>query len=135
MRGYGELRIFTQDEIKLWEQATLAVGSLPEDLKVRCHELARAVHTYLKPMAPTTEVVDGKFGIADHSWLVVATTHRRFVILDVYSVGSLPMVQLVDMGSVAVRLARSYGEGSPRNDVDEKTVQSLVLQMTRAFKR
>ena len=97
MRGYAETEIFVQEELELFADATRMVAllgerlSLADQAKVRCHELARAVGRVLE-----LPVQDGKYGGAQHSWLVTAQRPDRSHILDVYVVGRLPMVQLVD---------------------------------------
>jgi hypothetical protein len=136
MRGYSELNVFTSDEIKAWELATLAVGSLPEDPLVRCHELARAVRDLLLSLKQTPKfiVCDGKFGLADHTWLVTEV-YSRDTVLDVYSVGVLPQVQLIDRSSLAIRNARQYIERDLRADIDTALVKELVSKMSHALKR
>ena len=130
MKGYSAHNIFTPDEVKVWRMATELVQGLPEDLKLRCHELARAVALVLPSERPELLVCDGKFGLAEHSWLVV-TTPGRHVILDVYTVASLPMVQLVDAGSLAVRNSRRYVEGTCRDDIDERAIRTLLVSMSQ----
>lgn len=130
MQGHSSHHIFKSSEISLWKRATELVEGLPEDLYLRCHELTRAVALYLNSVRPRLLVCDGKFGSASHSWLVV-TTPGRHVILDVYSVGSLPMVQLIDAGSLAIRDARRYVEGTPREDIDERMIRRLLTKMTQ----
>jgi len=130
MKSYSAHHIFTPDEIKVWRMATELVEGLPENQELRCHELARAVALYLHCERPQLLVCDGKFGLAEHSWLVV-TTPGRHVILDVYTVASLPMVQLIDAGSLAVREARRYAEGTCRDDVNERAVRALLVSMSQ----
>lgn len=86
MEGYGATS-FSLDELELLRQATEIVGLLPDDDRLRCHEVARIVGQVLR-----LEVLDGHYGIVDHSWCM--TPNRR--IIDPYAVGRLPMVQLVD---------------------------------------
>src|SRR4030067_577060 len=62
MKGYSAHNIFTPDEVKVWRMATELVQGLPEDLKLRCHELARAVSTLVflpspPPLASVATVI------------------------------------------------------------------------------
>jgi hypothetical protein len=109
MRGYSELKIFTGEELGLWHDATKVVDALREaefpDL--RCHELARAVGKVLG-----LQVQDGFYGFVDHSWLwlrPLGPTIGRIGfpnILDVYCVGSLPLVRLVDAQATSLPARR-----------------------------
>lgn len=98
MRSYAENTVFSQLEQVAWRTATQLVDGLNRCLSVqeqeglRCHELARAVAHALGE--GDVEVVDGYYGYVNHSWLrfKAQPTH----LLDVYAVGRMPMVQLVD---------------------------------------
>lgn len=67
---------------------------------VRCHELARAVGQMLK-----LEYEDGRFGFVEHTWLWTSPCDKTVApwvlpnVLDVYTPGSMPMVQLVHMAT------------------------------------
>jgi len=133
MKSYSEREIFSDIELQLLRLATKMVDAIPTvtSLKpgeVRCHELARAVGKLLD-----LQVQDGYYGFVDHSWL---WTRQRLQgetawtlpnILDVYAVGSLPMVQLVDMHHTGPGHAMVYRPlAEPRTDIDEQMVHLLV---------
>lgn len=128
MRSYSEVEVFTPFELSLLEEATQLVQSLPQDpeWKVRCHELARAVFQAIRKH-PTAKVIDGKFGGCEHSWISILRRPKH-IVLDVYAVGTLPMVQLIDLdGSFGLVGARRYIEGTERTDIDEQRIQRLLL--------
>lgn len=126
MISYSEETVFARNEICALNAVSKLVGRLHNDVlhgdRVRCHELARAVARYVneRPRAVGAvengidlTVADGVCGGVQHSWLWTrepsaaelkwwrtrssgwfhATRPR---ILDVYAVGKLPQVQLVD---------------------------------------
>lgn len=128
MNGHSALNIFTDAELDLHRQAVTLVGGLPELASIRCHELARAVAIFFRRSPLRLKVVDGKFGIVDHSWIETGHSYKH-IILDVYAVGSVPIVQLHDMGSVGIRDARAFIEGPPRDDIDHAALQKLLDQM------
>lgn len=93
----------------LYKQAVVMVGALPDGdhlngKPIRCHEMARAAGRVLG-----LEVVDGVCGAVQHSWLTLKAhqdeTEREFI-LDVYAVGRLPPVQLVDTFGGCLHLAQ-----------------------------
>lgn len=116
MEGYAATSILTPSEIALWERAKALVASVPEEWGVRCHELARAVGAALE-----LPVVDGHYGIVEHSWCKVG----RYRILDPYVPGSLPPVQLHDIGH-ALPHRRAYKPGESRDDIDTEMVDRLT---------
>lgn len=126
--GYSEREIFQGSLIRELQRTKLLVGRIEESViasvtghpEIRCHELARAVTAFL---SPHWEVVDGKLGHVDHSWL----RHRRFI-LDVYVPGRLPMVQLVDDGSWALPKA-GYTPGPLRGDIRENVIDAIRCQL------
>jgi len=133
MRGYAELEIFTGEELEIWRCATKLVDALREvefpDL--RCHELARAVGKVLG-----LQVQDGFYGFVDHSWLwlrPLGPTVGRFGfpnILDVYSVGVLPLVRLVDAQATSLpHVGWAYRPANAREDVQQAVVDRLVARM------
>jgi hypothetical protein len=72
-------------------------------------------------------VVDGAFLRVHHSWLSV---DHGGAILDVYSVGRLPMVQLVDLRNLASLPMRVlYREGASRDDIREEVIAELLAAM------
>lgn len=135
MRGYAELNVFTPQECDLWLRATALVIRVDEVVfpDLRCHELARAVGQVLD-----LPVQDGSYGFVEHSWLWTRpvdnqqlTSLRRRLgfpnVLDVYSVGALPVVRLVDGGCTALpHIGWAYRPGDPRTDVDQAVVDALV---------
>lgn len=75
-------------------EAQEIVSRLPEEVDgqpVRCHEIARVVHAMLGHRH-YFEVVDGKYGPYEHTWLA---SRRLACILDTYAIGRFPIVQLV----------------------------------------
>lgn len=132
MKSYSEEEIFTQAEVRLWLRATKMVGALPPMPKLRCHELARAVGRMLE-----LQHQDGYYGFVDHTWLWTTRfgpnalnnyTRLGFPnILDVYCVGSLPMVRLVDGKHTALpHVGWAYRPGKPRDDITHDRVDDLV---------
>lgn len=144
MEGYAlsskDGRLFTLVEVAAFDHATEMIAGLDEgEIPVRrlgasgllrCHELARGVAEVLKRRGLVGwTVVDGLYGLVDHSWLV----SERGNILDVYAIAALPMVQLVNTGCAGVRRPRQgypgYREGEPRTDILEDVVQWLVEEL------
>jgi hypothetical protein len=129
MFSYSELEIFGRSELGLLKDAIFIVAKLPDIPGLRCHELARVVGNILN-----LEIQDGYFGMAEHSWLWTSPMKhsyekRRYPnILDVYAVGSLPQVQLIDMGhwlphTSSYRFAGKLGQ--PRIDIDYDIIDKL----------
>jgi len=123
VRSYSET-VVPAGELDLLRRAQAMVASLPDEEvsgTVRCHELARAVGRALG-----LPVQDGKFGMVEHSWLWTREPDgRQPNIIDVYCVGSLPMVQLVDMGHFLPHNS-SYVPGAERDDVRADVVDRLA---------
>jgi len=142
MKSYSEREIFTAAEVTLFRQAEKLVEMLPEDTNasrhhegMRCHELARAVGRVLK-----LQHQDGYYGFVDHTWLWATKFESNVLnresrlgfpnILDVYSVGQLPMVRLVDGAHTQLpHVGWAYRPGKDREDIDEKSVDRLVAIM------
>jgi len=133
MRGYAELEIFTGEELAIWRNATKLVEAVCEDEfpDLRCHELARAVGKVLG-----LQVQDGFYGFVDHSWLwlrPLGPTVGRFGfpnILDVYSVGALPLVRLVDAQATSLpHVGWAYRPANAREDIQQAVVDRLVVLM------
>lgn len=136
MKSYSEQIVFSAAQIQDWRTASQLVASLQvsRDNKgewIRCHELARVVESLLPKKHWKT--VDGKCGHVDHSWLVWMGS--GFVILDVYAVGEVPQVKLVDIAA----LAPAHGLYKPnarrrdiRNDVIAWLMAMLQKQEARA---
>lgn len=135
MRGYSAAEIFSEEERDLLRRATEMVYSLEESPSLRCHELARAVGRVLK-----LQHQDGYYGFVDHTWLWTTrfvpnalNAHTRLDfpnILDVYSVGSLPMVRLVDGKHTSLpHVGWAYRPGRPREDIDQDRVTDLYERL------
>lgn len=123
MKGYAERKEFSQKAIEMFNEATALVDALPtppQADQLRCHELARAVGAMLDLI-----VVDGRAKVAQHSWLLVPRTFAGYDILDVYTPGRLPMVQLLDCFG-ALPGVRDYVQGPARTDIDHDRVEALL---------
>lgn len=124
MRSWSERKVFATRARALRVAAERLVALVPEPVfgnaEWRCHELARAIGSRLG-----LEVVDGTFGAVDHSWLEISDgcLDRTTAILDVYAVGSLPQVRLVDRRSPEGLL---FEEGRSRAEVRYEDVAALV---------
>lgn len=104
MIGYAEKEVFTDQEKALWVRAVRLVEFAPyfdgTNEPIRCHELARAVGAVLN-----LEHEDGRFGFVEHTWLWTTPREPRLTpwvlpnVLDVYTPGSMPQVQLVHMAN------------------------------------
>lgn len=137
MNGFAFNEVFTNTDIRSWHRATKLVGGLPKDLrsKVRCHELARAVRKFMA-LGGYAYVADGKCGIVDHSWIQL----KPETILDVYTVGRLPMVQLVHVSAASLVRGPTgpghlYQPGPMRDDIDEAVVNDLAAQFAKIAER
>ena len=141
MRSYADLKVFSGKE-KLWlSRATELVGEIREgEEELRCHELARAVGRLLG-----LHVQDGHYGFAEHSWLWTSEPRRAEAdgevelfgapnILDVYSVGQLPQVQLVAAGRVGLpHVGWAYRPGAARRDIRGETVERIIRETRRIW--
>ncbi len=132
MKSYAE-REFPERELRLFHRATVLVARVGDERPdLRCHELARAVGLLLD-----LPHQDGFYGLVSHSWLwtrplgeVITPRVGLPNILDVYAVGSLPMVRLVDCQCVSLpHVGWSYRPGSERTDIDMHVVHDLVNAM------
>jgi hypothetical protein len=139
VKGYSVKEIFSWQEQETLKMATKMVESLDEQSikgEIRCHELARAVGKLLG-----LEHCDGFYGFVDHTWLWtkpldparVITPRMYFPnILDVYSVGSLPQVRLVDCNHTSLpHIGWGYRPGIKREDINEDLVSVLVKEIMR----
>lgn len=149
MKGYSQRVIFDERKQNLLLAATRLVEHafaspvLERELanwaspwnEVRCHELARAVGRVL-----VLPVQDGYYGFVDHSWLWTEEIDPEGPlndrlgfpdILDVYAVGSLPMVRLVSARHTALpHVGWSYRPSvRPRDDVSEEVVKHMIRAM------
>jgi hypothetical protein len=134
VKSYSEVNIFEPAHVSAFKLATTLVGAIPEpgpdEEPWRCHEVARVVARVLAGLGRFS-VVDGWFGGCDHSWLV---SHDGLVILDVYAVGGLPPVVLLDTGISGKALPLPYGERyerwpEPRNDIRWDVVERLATKL------
>lgn len=137
MKSYSETNIFGACDRKLFELATRLVAGLGDRPKmIRCHELARALGEVLK-----LPFQDGMYGFVEHTWLWTKSMGNWIDpleimrtgpnILDVYCVGRLPMVQLIDGEHTQLpHLGYSYRPMLPRNDIDSRIVTSLVEEIS-----
>jgi hypothetical protein len=139
MKGYSAYEVFSKEELKCFNYATELVGRLSESKTLRCHELARAVGSVLG-----LQHQDGYYGFVNHTWLWTTplewndlTTYTRLGfpnILDVYSVGSLPMVRLVDGKHTSlphVGWAYRPDHYAAPPSIDNDLVKSLIGEMNR----
>lgn len=127
MKGYSSTDVFTDGEQEALVKAVRLVDSLPDSREVRCHELVRAVALCLSSMY---YVVDGHYGsFIEHSWLHLAPS----VILDVYCIGRMPMVQLIDLSHYTHRHATLYIPGRARDDIQGDVINNLLSQMQKVL--
>ena len=125
MRSYSETNVFSSSEVEALQRATRLVVAIPTRIGgplLRCHEVARVVGRILD-----LDVQDGHYGAVEHSWVY---TENARSILDVYAVGRLPMVQLVDARAL-LPTGRAYYPGPTRDDIDETAVRELVQFLRR----
>ncbi len=136
MRPFVERVFFSDSDIESHRLACGFVRRLPSHLdrggrEIRCHEVARAVARRFAALGREVVVVDGQLGGMggiDHTWLVLPDRARTGRILDVYTPGRLPQVQLLH---VHRRITSEYVPGVPRRDVLEDVVEDLSLLMVR----
>lgn len=105
MISYSATNVFPKPIQLAHERAGQIVEAIPDVLGLRCHEVSRIVHGVLGH--PRVDVLDGKYGPSyalklgpqiDHSWLtILSVSPVKMFILDVYAIGRLPMVQLIDV--------------------------------------
>jgi hypothetical protein len=139
MRSYSEEQLFTEHELELLKGAARVVEGLSAK-GIRCHELARSLGWLFN-----LDFQDGFYGFVDHSWLWTTKLDRSSVItprmglpniLDVYCVGSLPMVRLVDCQHTSLpHVGWSYRPGEPRTDIDHGLVTKLHAMAREVFYR
>lgn len=130
MKGYSHDHVFTLHERAMLTLAETCVATIPDDGPfegLRCHELARAVGLVLR-----LDHQDGHYCAVDHTWLIVGHGMRK-CILDVYCVGRLPIVQLVEVQSPGLGHRGLYRETQERIDIDKDRVLRLAAIMRAAF--
>lgn len=130
MRSHAETDIFTLRERGAFEAAQRFIARVgdppPGAPPIRCHELAHAFGRFFG-----LPVVDGHFGIVDHSWVILPNPEapkslRHGKILDIYAVGALPQVMLLDACHYGLPYSAGYHPGPPRTDIDETQVLALM---------
>jgi hypothetical protein len=133
VKGYSETDVFSAAEQALRSNAERLVAVCPARLfndVVRCHELARAVAQVMG--LPTAQVCDGWYGMVNHSW-IWTTPRVEFSappnVLDVYTPGRLPQVQLAHSTAA---LPFEYRRGDRRKDIRRRVVNHLVGLMMLA---
>lgn len=96
MIPYSEHSVFSNESLWAYEVARAVVEHIPDDPefvnKLRCHEITRVVHRLLGSAAAC---YDGHYGMAEHSWLASSHWDPNHI-LDVYAVGMVPPVRLID---------------------------------------
>jgi hypothetical protein len=89
---------------------------------LRCHELVRIVQRAFVDHGVFEEmIVDGKFGVIEHSWLRV----ERDVILDVYLPGALPQVVVWNVLPIHP-ITELYKTSAPRDDIRKDVIQDVL---------
>lgn len=133
MKSYAET-VIARWELDLFHKAEKIVKLFPyQDGKgrlIRCHEVARAVGHILG-----LPVQDGHHGLSEHSWLWTEEP-RGFMpnLIDVYSVGRLPIVQIVDMRHLRL-YSMDYKIGKRRRDIRRGVVRALIEAAGRRHRR
>lgn len=128
MISYAENEVFSDQELRYWEQATRIIAKIEDEVPLlRCHELCRVVGELLG-----LPVCDGYYGMVDHSWLWLGDAPHIFGplpnILDVYCPGRLPQVQLIHSSN---SLPFEYRRHAPRTDIRQDVVTRLVAHVFR----
>lgn len=126
MRSIAETEVFTKRALQLLEGARIIVDRLPtrdhHGGLLRCHEVARVVGSCLE-----LEVIDGRYEYGhEHSWCIVhhqPGDPTRWSILDPYTIGRIPPVQLV---AVLHTMPNRYFPEARRTDIRDDVVQRLI---------
>lgn len=128
MRGYSETDVFPEKAqvafrlATVWADVGLQLDEAPWD-QIRCHEMARIVCYGLVRRGIDAEVVDGKYGPVEHSWIALPWSQA---VLDVYAVGRLPQVQLVSANLGLATLYVPDPEGRMRDDLDKDLIDAAI---------
>jgi hypothetical protein len=112
----------------------MAVALLPDSIDpegIRCHELARAVQRELYGRF-IIQAVDGKYANVDHSWCYLSIASGY--VLDVYAVGRLPQVQLIQMHPLLKKQTELFEVGQNRTDIRRKVLEAMDEHLRRVFK-
>jgi hypothetical protein len=140
VKSYAERQIFHEAAMAIWADAVDIVKRVSprHGNEVRCHELARAALTALEALNheklvmanASLQLYDGQLWAIEHSWLVYRwndeVAPKRFI-LDVYTPGRLPQVQLLDGEHFAI--CRGYKPGPVRTDIDLSMFATLLREM------
>jgi hypothetical protein len=126
MISHSQKVIFSPNELILLKHATKLATRIEDIPNLRCHEVARAIGYVLR-----LPIQDGYFGYAEHSWLWTESNdseHFPKNILDVYTIGSLPQVQLISMGYTLPHNENYMWEmyGTYRKDIDEAIIAKIL---------
>lgn len=135
---------FSEQQLKIFHRAEAlvqAASSFGE--RLRSHELARAVHVRLcieeglsgAAWSDRFEVVDGKCGDIEHSWIELEESrfssnylYASYLVLDVCAVGRLPQVQLLNV-TPSLRgpgNGLQYTKGPNREDIRVSVLRDLL---------
>ena len=131
-QGYAYQEVFTARERAFYKKACELVACVPyewDGSPVRCHELVRAVARFTD-----LTYTDGYYGMCEHSWLWLKPLEELSSlprILDVYTPGRIPQVQLVDPST---HLPFEYRRGPPRDDIKDYMVTELAHMMRESRK-
>ncbi len=126
MKSYSETYVFKPEVLAAFHRAQCLVEQIPDvGPSLRCHEITRAFGKLLG-----YPVQDGHYGTVEHSWLWVGPAEGPLHILDVYAVGRLPQVQLIDCDHVLPHQGAAYRPGDARTDIDERQVSWLVAVLS-----
>lgn len=128
--SYAAQIVFSEEQKADLALATKLIKMLPAKQPdgnwTRCHELVRAFEPLFKER---WHLVDGQYGGAEHSWLV--WRGKGMIVLDLYAVGELPQVKLVDCGVLWRR--NTYEPGARRRDIRKNVVEwlhGMLLDLT-----
>ncbi len=126
MISHSQKVIFSPNEMILLKHATALIKRIHDMPNLRCHEVARVIGYVLR-----LPIQDGYFGHVEHSWLwteQVDSKHFPKNILDVYTIGSLPQVQLKSMAYMLPYNENYLWEkyGTYRKDINEEIIANLL---------
>ncbi len=127
--GYAYKEVFTLKEQDLYKWACKLVTKVPYQIDgnvIRCHELVRAMAIIIG-----LDYMDGYYGMCEHSWLWTSPLIELSApprVLDVYTPGRIPQVQLVDTSRL---LPFEYRRGPDRTDINSNMVRTLWELMSK----
>lgn len=145
MKSYSERCVFLPSVIRLHRYLSKVIERLDcgthfqgQQLRsireLRCHELTRAVQRFTEhgavPYHPSMLLFDGKYASVNHSWLEIQAIGpgASLYILDVYAVGRLPQVQILDT-TFQLPHRENYKVGERRDDIDMDIVGLVYLDL------